>query len=100
MFLMSMLSPVCHLHYFTFSLPLMMALLAGEWEFHGTLQVRPFLKGMMALYFLVNLVPHLPGLETHIANMWTSRGPDVKLWPYLASAGTRFAPWDCRCTSA
>jgi len=59
--IMLLLSPVCHLHYFTFAIPLVMVFLAQEMENN-----RWASKGLM-LVFLLNLVsevlPNLPGLE-------------------------------------
>jgi hypothetical protein len=56
--LMPLLSPVCHLHYFCFALPLVAGLLAA-----GEGPGRLGLGLVLAVHFVANLLPHLPGLE-------------------------------------
>jgi hypothetical protein len=54
--LMPLLSPVCHLHYFCFALPLVAGLLAAG--------ARPGLLGLvLGVHFVASLLPHLPGLQ-------------------------------------
>jgi hypothetical protein len=62
-FLMCVLSPVCHLHYFTYMLPLVMALLAQRWEFRRDLDMGPLLVVLLSLMFFANLLPQLPRME-------------------------------------
>ena len=62
-FLMCALSPVCHLHYFTYMLPLVMALLARRWEFRNDLVLSPLLCCVLTLMFFANLLPQLPWVE-------------------------------------
>jgi hypothetical protein len=60
---MLLLSPVCHLHYFSLSLPLVMALLAVHWQ--GARNSRPATVGLILLLVwngVANLLPHLPAL--------------------------------------
>lgn len=62
--LMLLISPVCHLHYFSMSVPLTMAVIAASWRTHG---YRPLLTtGLMVLFafnFAANALPRIPGLE-------------------------------------
>jgi hypothetical protein len=65
--LMPLLSPVCHLHYFCLALPLVMGLLWNSWD-DPALDVRgsrigPGLALLLAVHFVGNTVPRLPGLE-------------------------------------
>jgi hypothetical protein len=60
---MLFLSPVCHLHYFSLAVPLVMALLAARWERRGTLAPGPGLIALFAFGTVANLLPHLPGLN-------------------------------------
>jgi hypothetical protein len=58
--IMLLVSPVCHLHYFCLALPLVMGLLAWDWENQESM--RPSL-GMILLLsgnFILNGVTHLP----------------------------------------
>ncbi|HET6881803.1 MAG TPA: glycosyltransferase family 87 protein [Pirellulales bacterium] len=60
---MLLASPVCHLHYFCLSMPLVAGLISARWEN----QSRPALGGLLALLISLNLfaniVPHVPGME-------------------------------------
>ena len=60
---MLLLSPVCHLHYFCLSLPLVMGLVAAAWERTGTARLGWGLKALLAGNFVANTLPNLPGLE-------------------------------------
>ena len=58
-FLMSVLSPICHLHYFVYSMPMVMAILFDRWQHRRDLHVdRPLLM-LFGLFILANLVPHV-----------------------------------------
>ncbi|HEV3119484.1 MAG TPA: glycosyltransferase family 87 protein [Gemmataceae bacterium] len=61
--LMLLLSPVCHLHYFAFSVPLVMALLDRAWQCHAL----PWPGFGLALLLVANLVantlPNVPGFN-------------------------------------
>lgn len=63
MYLMTILGPVCHLHYFTNLLPLVMALLAAHWENRSRLWLGWGLFGFVGIFLLANFLPHIPGLE-------------------------------------
>jgi hypothetical protein len=60
--LMAILSPICHLHYFIFCLPLVATLIAHSWERHTSLHLRPVLVVILAIFIVMNIVPSLPGL--------------------------------------
>jgi hypothetical protein len=60
---MLLLAPVCHLHYFSLTLPLFMGLLARRWEqFRSDYAGAAFLC-LVGANVVANIVPHLPGLE-------------------------------------
>jgi hypothetical protein len=56
--LMLLLSPVCHLHYFSLSVPLVMGLIAAPGRLHGR-----GLWVLLAFNVVANALPRLPGLE-------------------------------------
>jgi hypothetical protein len=59
---MLLLSPVCHQHYFALSLPLVMALLAREWERPGG-RVRAGVWLLLGANFVGNALPLFPTFE-------------------------------------
>ena len=61
--LMNLLSPVCHLHYFTLSLPLAMGLVAAAWERNGAARLGTATALALAVNGLANALPHLPGCD-------------------------------------
>ncbi len=61
--LMAILSPICHLHYFIFCLPLVICLMAGQWQHGNTLRLAPWLCAVLATFLVTNIVPSLPGLD-------------------------------------
>jgi hypothetical protein len=65
--LMILISPVCHLHYFCLALPLVMGLIALAWDRQGGGAAAPRLGAALATLLIVNgvvnLLPHIPGLE-------------------------------------
>jgi hypothetical protein len=56
-------SPVCHTHYFALSLPLVVALVAREWDRAGDMRIRPGLWLLLALQLVGNTLPLVAGLE-------------------------------------
>lgn len=56
-------SPVCHTHYFALSLPLVMALVAREWDRAGGLRLRKSLWVLLAAQLVGNTLPLIGGLE-------------------------------------
>jgi hypothetical protein len=59
---MLFLCPVCHLHYFSLALPLVMALLVLRWEGQGTLRLGAGLTGLLVVNAVADLLPHFPQL--------------------------------------
>jgi hypothetical protein len=60
---MLLVSPVCHLHYFTLSLPLVMGLLALDWEQGRVGRLSAVMVGLMTLQVLGNTLPLVPAFE-------------------------------------
>jgi alpha-1,2-mannosyltransferase len=58
-----LLSPVCHLHYFCLLLPLVMGLVAGDWECRASFNVGLHWLLVFGLAVVATAVPHLPGME-------------------------------------
>jgi len=61
--LMILLSPVCHLHYFCLSLPLVMGLLVSTWESRSPRGLNAGIWVLLGMNLLANTLPHFPGLE-------------------------------------
>jgi hypothetical protein len=57
---MLLVSPVCHLHYFSLALPLVTGLMADRWQRHEGLSLGPWLLGVLAVNAVANLLPQLP----------------------------------------
>jgi hypothetical protein len=60
---MVMVSPVCHLHYFCLALPLVMGLLARDWEARGSMRPGAGLVALLAVNFVINALTHLPDTD-------------------------------------
>lgn len=58
---MLLVSPVSHLHYFVWLLPIIMTVVACHLTFGQ--RVRPALVGVLVLVFFTGLLPRIPGLE-------------------------------------
>ena len=56
--LMLFISPVCHLHYFVFSLPLVIALIFQDFQAHNRIGWR--LKLILVVNLMTSIVPNLP----------------------------------------
>jgi hypothetical protein len=56
-------SPVCHLHYLCLAAPLVMGLLASDWEQAGAQGLSMRLGAMLALNIVCQAIPHFPGME-------------------------------------
>ncbi len=61
--LMTVCSPASHLHYFTFCLPMVTALLVQSWKGRSDLRVSRGLAFVLCLFCLGNALPLLPGLR-------------------------------------
>lgn len=62
-FLMVAFSPISHLHYLIFSLPLVMTVIARRWEGRADLGLGLGLTVALGVFVLCNTVPSLPGLD-------------------------------------
>jgi alpha-1,2-mannosyltransferase len=60
---MILMSPVCHTHYFALSVPLVMGLIAWEWERTGKAGLSYAIVGLIALQIVGNTLPLLPATE-------------------------------------
>lgn len=60
---MLLASPVCHLHYFSLSMPLVAGLIAVAWKNQRRPALGVPLSMLIALNIAANTVPHFPGLE-------------------------------------
>jgi hypothetical protein len=95
--LMAIFSPVCHMHYLLFCVPIVMSLLVHAWERQATVEV-PWLLALSFVVFNVTMViAHLPGLEFVKAlcvalfaalPFWVI--PVVQMWRVNASVSTGF----------
>jgi len=56
-------SPVCHLHYFCLSAPLVMGLLASSWERTAIDGLSKTLAALLAFNVFSLAIPHFPGME-------------------------------------
>jgi hypothetical protein len=61
--LMNLLSPVCHLHYLSLSLPLAMGLVAASWERNGAARLGAWTALALIANGVANILPHFPGCE-------------------------------------
>jgi hypothetical protein len=60
---MLLISPVCHLHYFSLLLPLVTALAADRWQKHKGLSLGPWLLGIVIVNGIGNFLPQLPDMN-------------------------------------
>jgi hypothetical protein len=60
---MILMSPVCHTHYFALSLPLVMGLIAWNWERTGKAGLSVGVVGLIAVQIIGNTLPLLPVTE-------------------------------------
>lgn len=60
---MLLISPVCHLHYFSLLLPLVMALAAHRWQEHVGVSLGPGLLGLLIVNGIANVLPQLPEVQ-------------------------------------
>jgi hypothetical protein len=61
--IMILLSPVCHLHYFSLAIPLVMGLIKSTWECDRLLDSSNLLTWLFAAYLVATLIPHFPTME-------------------------------------
>jgi len=60
---MLLASPVCHLHYFCLSVPLVAGLFAIGWEHSTAPRLGKWLGALVVVNLGANVVPHFPGME-------------------------------------
>jgi len=60
---MLMISPVCHLHYYSLALPLIAALVADRCQQHEELTLGAWLLVLLTLNAAANLLPQLPDMN-------------------------------------
>jgi alpha-1,2-mannosyltransferase len=86
---MILLSPVCHLHYFALSLPLLMGLVAAE----GGRTAHPSwrLRFLIALYLIATILPSVPGLEV-LRDLCLAMYGALLVWGYACLAALRRRP--------
>ncbi|HVX11663.1 MAG TPA: glycosyltransferase family 87 protein [Pirellulales bacterium] len=60
---MLMASPVCHLHYFCLSVPVMVGLFGAAWRGGDRLRIGKPLSVLIAVNLAANIVPHFHGME-------------------------------------
>jgi hypothetical protein len=76
---MLLVSPVCHLHYFSLGVPLIMALVAADWETRRDLRLDKGLVLLLALYVFASTLPNLPGCEI-LRDLAIAVYPALALW--------------------
>jgi len=81
MFILNMLllSPVCHLHYFALSVPLVMAVLDATWKRKSVPRLGPGLWLLFGVHWIANTLPHLPGMEL-VRDMGLAMYAALALW--------------------
>jgi hypothetical protein len=60
---MLLISPVCHLHYYSLPLPLVMALLANRWQKREGLSLGPWLWAVLIVNTVGIFLPQLPEMN-------------------------------------
>ena len=60
---MLLLSPVCHLHYYAFTLPLVAGLIAALWQSPPSPQRGLAMSALFVVVAVGQILPHLPGLK-------------------------------------
>jgi alpha-1,2-mannosyltransferase len=76
---MLILSPICHLHYFSLALPIMMSLVVLAWQRHGGVQLGVGLTVLMVVNVITYVLPNLPGLE-NLRDKCVSLYPALLVW--------------------
>jgi hypothetical protein len=59
---MLLLCPICHLHYFSMAVPLVMGMLAASWERMRQPRLSAALTALLLVNFVGNILPNLPSL--------------------------------------
>jgi len=77
--IMILLSPVCHTHYFSLSLPLVMGLIAWHWERTSRVGMSTGIFGIIAVQIIGNTLPLLPATEV-LKDMGLATYTALVLW--------------------
>jgi hypothetical protein len=77
--LMPLLSPICHLHYFCLSLPLVMGILALRWDNQTTLRLPAVWWCLFAIHAIALALPHFQGL-TILRDLGVAMYATLLLW--------------------
>jgi hypothetical protein len=82
--IMLLLSPVCHLHYFCLSLPLVMGLLAASWEGKADPRLGKGMMLLLAVNVAANALPYFAGPDARFVQLLRddglATGAGVLLW--------------------
>ena len=73
------ISPVCHIHYFIFAMPLVMGLLAAMWERTPFPRVEPAYVLLFGANIVLNVVSALPGFQSW-KDYGVTLGATLLLW--------------------
>ncbi len=73
------ISPVCHIHYFIFAMPLIMGLLAAMWERTPFPRVEPAYVLLFGANIVLNVVSALPGFQSW-KDYGVTLGATLLLW--------------------
>jgi len=88
---MLVLSPVCHLHYFSLCVPMVMGLVASRWERQSPLGLGTGLVFLLAVNVVFYVPPNIPSLLI-LRDLAITLYPALMLW----AAGTRTLWKRCR----
>lgn len=72
-------SPVCHLHYFCLAAPLVMGLVAANWEHAAGADLPGRLGAVLVLNTICMAIPHFPGMEV-LRDMGAATYGSLALW--------------------
>jgi hypothetical protein len=90
--IMLLASPVCHLHYFVLTVPLVMALVERAWRRHGAFRLGTLLTVLLAVNMAGMVLPNLPGLLV-LRDLGVAGWATLALWlAGVAALGRREEP--------
>jgi hypothetical protein len=82
---MLMLSPICHLHYFCLALPLIMGLMARDWQANGAARLGWGLTLVLVVNCAANGITHLPDSEL-VRDLGVATYATLLLWLFAVVA--------------
>ena len=62
-FLMAIFSPVCHMHYLLFCMPIVMSILSHTWQFQPTIRIPGRLMVLFTAFNVAMVIAYWPELE-------------------------------------